>query len=265
MNIFNISRELEDIFYQIEENGGEITPELEEKLAISEENLRDKLDGYRRVHSKLMSDAKTCKEEETRIAKLRKTKENQAERLKDTMLAAVQQFGALGKSGNRLINLPDAKLYTKVSACTELDNNRSSILMQLFLDIYQTSWASDTLEEEFGSIADERLLQMINEKFKEHYNLINSGLATEDCPEEFIPFTMDDLDNFKINFSFSYSIKELNNITKFTLLKAWYDNAYCTSNFIQGDANKTEIKNKIKDGADITIARVVEHDNLIVK
>ena len=32
MNIFNISRELEDIFYQIEENGGEITSELEEKL-----------------------------------------------------------------------------------------------------------------------------------------------------------------------------------------------------------------------------------------
>ena len=169
MNIFNISRELEDIFYQIEENGGEITPELEERLAITEENLRDKLDGYRRVHSKLMSDAKTCKEEETRIAKLRKTKENQAERLKDTMLAAVQQFGALGKSGNRLINLPDAKLYTKASACTELDNNRLSILLQLALDVYQTSWENDTLEEEFGSIADERLLQMINEKFKEHF------------------------------------------------------------------------------------------------
>ena len=32
MNIFNISRELEDIFFQIEENGGEITPELEERF-----------------------------------------------------------------------------------------------------------------------------------------------------------------------------------------------------------------------------------------
>ena len=76
MNIFNISRELEDIFLQIEENGGEITPELEERLAITEENLHNKLDSYRRVYSKFMSDAKTCKEEETRIAKLRKTRKS---------------------------------------------------------------------------------------------------------------------------------------------------------------------------------------------
>ena len=43
-NIFGISQELEDIFYQIEENGGEITPELEERLAITEDKLHDKLD-----------------------------------------------------------------------------------------------------------------------------------------------------------------------------------------------------------------------------
>ena len=255
MNIFNISRELEDIFYQIEENGGEITPELEERLAISEENLRDKLDGYRRVHSKLMSDAKTCKEEETRIAKLRKTKENQAERLKDTMLAAVQQFGALGKSGNRLINLPDAKLYTKASACTEVDNNRVSILMQLFLDIYQTSWDNDMLEVEHGAIEDNQLLDMINEKYK--------GLYPN---EDIVVFTVDDLDALKINFSFTFSIRDLNSITKFSLLQAWFDNAPLTNgSFIQGDYNKTEIKNRIADGADITIANVVAHDSLIIK
>lgn len=255
MNIFNISRELEDILYQIEENGGEITPELEERLAITEENLRDKLDGYRRVHSKLMSDVKTCKEEETRIAKLRKTKENQAERLKDTMLAAVQQFGALGKNGNRLINLPDAKLYTKASACTEIDNNRVSILMQLFLDIYQTSWDNDMLEVEHGAIEDAQLLDMINEKYNSLYP--NEGV---------VPFTMEDLDALKVNFNFTFSIRDLNSITKFSLLQAWFDNAPLTANsFIQGDYNKTEIKNRVADGANITIANVIAHDSLIIK
>ena len=254
MNIFNISRELEDIFYQIEENGGEITPELEKRLTISEENLRDKLDGYRRVHSKLMSDAKTCKEEETRIAKLRKTKENQAERLKDTMLAAVQQFGALGKSGNRLINLPDAKLYTKASSCTEIDMNRSAILMQIFLDIYQTAWEQDTLDEQYGNMSNAELLNKVNTKLVELYP-----------NEEVIPFTMDDLYTLKINFHFSYSIGELNDISKFSLLNAWFDNDKMSSNFIEGDMNKTEVKNRIKDGANISIANIVEHDSLIIK
>lgn len=254
MNIFNISRELEDIFYQIEENGGEITPELEEKLVITEDRLHDKLDGYRRVHSKLMSDAKTCKEEETRIAKLRKTKENQAERLKNTMLSAVQQFGALGKSGNRLINLPDAKLYTKSTACTEVDNNRAAILMQLFLDVYQTAWNNDTLEEEYGNLSNNDLLYRINAKLVELYP-----------NQEVVPFTIDDIFSLKINFHFSYSIGELNDLAKFSLLKAWYDNAEISNNFIEADVNKTEVKNKIKDSYNITIANVVEHDSLIIK
>ena len=254
MNIFNISRELEDIFLQLEENGGELTPELEERLAISEENLRDKLDGYRRVHYKLMSDAKTCKEEETRITKLRKIKENQAERLKDTMLTAVQQFGALGKSGNRTINLPDAKLYTKASACIEVDNNRAAILMQLFIDIYQTSWASDILEPQYGAITDERLLERINDKYTELYP-----------NEEVIPFTIDDLNSLNINFNFTYSLANLNNVARFSLLTAWFDNAEIGDNCISAELNKTEVKNRIKDNADITLANLVEHDSLIIK
>lgn len=254
MNIFNISRELEDIFYQIEENGGEITPELEEKLAITEDKLYDKLDGYRKVYSKLLSDAKTCKEEETRIAKLRKTKENQAERLKDTMLTAVQQFGALGKSGNRTINLPDAKLYTKASACTEVDNNRAAILMSLFLHVYHTAWQQDTLEEQYGCISDEKLLNKINDKFIEQY------------PDEVYLFTIDDLHSLKINFNFSYTLHDLNNVSKFSLLRAWFDNdSFVDNAFVQININKTEIKNRIKDGANITLGDIVEHDSLVIK
>ena len=254
MNIFNISRDLEDIFYQIEENGGEITPELEEQLAIKEEELYAKLDSYRRVYSKFMSDAKTCKEEETRIAKLRKTKENQAERLKDTMLTAVQQFGALGKSGNRVINLSDSKLYTKSSACTEVDLNRSSILMQLFLDVYHVAWSQDALNGQYGAMTDARLLDLINDKYANNYP-----------NEEVVPFTIDDLYSLKLNFNFSFTLSELNCADKFTLLQAWFDNAQIAGSSISADVNKTSVKAKISDGDDISIANVVYHDSLIIK
>jgi hypothetical protein len=42
-SIYNITTELEDIFLELEENGGELTPELEERLAITQDNLKSNL------------------------------------------------------------------------------------------------------------------------------------------------------------------------------------------------------------------------------
>ena len=42
-NIYNITAELEDIFLELEENGGELTPELEERLVITQDNLKSNL------------------------------------------------------------------------------------------------------------------------------------------------------------------------------------------------------------------------------
>ena len=63
-NIYNITAELEDIFLELEENGGELTPELEERLAITQDNLKSKLDGYRKAYTVLNLEAESCKKEE---------------------------------------------------------------------------------------------------------------------------------------------------------------------------------------------------------
>lgn len=113
-SIYNITTELEDIFLELEENGGELTPELKERLAITQDNLKSKLNSYRKAYTVLNLEAESCKKEEQRLAVLRKTKENNAERLKGVMLDAVITYGDLGKSGNKVINLVDSKLYTKI-------------------------------------------------------------------------------------------------------------------------------------------------------
>ena len=128
-SIYNITTELEDIFLELEENGGELTPELEEHLAITQDNLKSKLDGYRKAYTVLNLEAESCKKEEQRLAVLRKTKENNAERLKSVMLDAVITYGDLGKSGNKVINLVDSKLYTKNSKCVEIDENLNQYLL----------------------------------------------------------------------------------------------------------------------------------------
>ena len=58
-NIYNITTELEDIFLELEENGGELTPELEERLRITQDSLKDKLDGYRKAYTMLNLEAES--------------------------------------------------------------------------------------------------------------------------------------------------------------------------------------------------------------
>lgn len=144
-NIYNITAELEDIFLELEENGGELTPELEERLAITQDNLKSNLDGYRKAYTVPNLEAESCKKEEQRLAVLRKTKENNAERLKGVMLDAVIAYGDLGKFGNKVINLVDSKLYTKNSKCVEIDKNLNQIFIDLVLEHLQSLWDNDMM------------------------------------------------------------------------------------------------------------------------
>ena len=43
MNIWQIQQDLLDIFNELEDNGGELTPELEEKLAVTQEDFKNKI------------------------------------------------------------------------------------------------------------------------------------------------------------------------------------------------------------------------------
>ena len=45
-SIFDIDREFLDIFEELEENGGELTPEIEEKLKLNEEEVISKVKNY---------------------------------------------------------------------------------------------------------------------------------------------------------------------------------------------------------------------------
>lgn len=60
-SIYNITAELEDIFLELEENGGELTPELEERLAITQDNLKEKLNNCRKVYTMLNLDLNLVK------------------------------------------------------------------------------------------------------------------------------------------------------------------------------------------------------------
>ena len=115
MNIWQIQQELLDIFNELEENGGELTPELEDKLNITQSEFKNKIENYLYVIKKTESDINACDAEAKRLTALKKSKQNTVDRIKSVMAKAIEQFGDENKSGNRFIDLGTAKITVRKS------------------------------------------------------------------------------------------------------------------------------------------------------
>ena len=91
--LYGITAELNGILAQLEELGGEITPELEQALAINEEQFVAKAEDYGHAILNLKGMAAAAKAEKERLAGLQKFYENTQKRLTDALSAAMQVFG----------------------------------------------------------------------------------------------------------------------------------------------------------------------------
>ena len=91
--LYGITAELNAILAQLEELGGEITPELEQALAINEEQFVAKAEDYGHAILNLKAMAGAAKAEKERLASLQKFYENAQKRLTDALSNAMQLFG----------------------------------------------------------------------------------------------------------------------------------------------------------------------------
>ena len=91
--LYGITAELNGILAQLEELGGEITPELEQALAINEEQFVAKAEDYGHAILNLKGMAAAAKAEKERLAGLQKFYENTQKRLTDALSNAMQVFG----------------------------------------------------------------------------------------------------------------------------------------------------------------------------
>ena len=91
--LYGITAELNGILAQLEELGGEITPELEQALAITEGQFAAKAEDYGHAILNLNGMAAAAKAEKERLAALQKFYENAQKRLTDALAAAMQVFG----------------------------------------------------------------------------------------------------------------------------------------------------------------------------
>lgn len=261
-SLFAISAELENIFFEIEEAGGEVTEEILAKLAITEENLKQKLDGYRKAYTAISLEADACKKEEARIAAIRKTKENNAKRLKDSMYEAVVAYGETGKCGNKIINLVDSKLYTKKTEVVVINEDILLTFKDLVFDQFRELYNNDMLDisdTNVDSLDPQGFIDVINAKFKAEY----SERAERMMEEYGRLFVVEDLMLINIKFETSITLYDLLGRSNFRLLEGFFDTEHLSN--VVPDINKTVIKNMLKDGIQSSFANLDYNESLIIK
>ena len=125
----------------MEENGGEVTDELMEDLAIRKENFSHKAEAYAKFIFKLESESDQAAAELKRIQAIKKAKDKTVERLRENLLAALMLFGQEDSKGVRRYETPLAKLSTRKSVSVEILDE--SALAPAFWLIKKEPWKSE--------------------------------------------------------------------------------------------------------------------------
>ena len=81
LSFYPVTKELADIFIALEDNGGEVTPEIEQALAINEENFASKSVDFGNAILNFKAMAAAAKAEKERLAAIQKHYENAYSRL----------------------------------------------------------------------------------------------------------------------------------------------------------------------------------------
>lgn len=268
-NLFTITNNLQEIFDRIEENEGELTPELEEELAIKQEELDNKLKSYQNAINQWKSDIDACKNEIKRIQDIKKAKENRIDRLKNVVLFAIDKFGYDGKSGNKVYELPDAKFYTRNSEVYKINEDRIKFLIHYSINLLQEFIANgmfDATKENLG-IDIEGFIDTLNNIIKAEYELggdpYNNAIGDISClgdkDGKYIPFTVTDL-MAKIEFKRECKLTDALFDTKGIIKVAEQNdiNNYCVNNITSSQDVKLFIDN-------LSIATKENKKSIIIK
>lgn len=90
--LYTIAEDQRLINAMLEENGGELTPEIEEAMQITEENFMAKAEAYGATISEYDAQAEACAAEIKRLQGYKRTCENVSRRMKERLSDAMHTF-----------------------------------------------------------------------------------------------------------------------------------------------------------------------------
>ena len=113
--LYELTGQMAAIEEALEENGGELTPELEEVWQETAESLPMKVDGYNKVIANMTAYSKNIDAEIKRLQTLKKTADNSVKRVKEHLVDVMKQWGIVKLEGSY------CKMTLTTSTATEVD------------------------------------------------------------------------------------------------------------------------------------------------
>lgn len=247
-NIYQISKELLSIFDELEENGGELTPELEEQLNITQEEFRDKIKSYSNAVKMLENDIIDIKAEKARLNDLQKSKEKTIERLKKIMIDAVELFGDTTKSGSKYLDYGTGKVSIRNTQVVEVEEDITDRFVNRFLTCLRWYQQNNQLD----TITSSDVLEYCNSK------------SPDEEDEEITILSEEDIAQIKADINLDIPISELLTTERgMKLAKALAEYSMFTC---KSKISKTDIKANAKENHTMPVfAKLVDNQTLTIK
>jgi len=180
-NIFEIRNDYLMLIDEIEANEGELTPELEEALAINEEERDIKMEAYIHVIKQKESDNKLIDDEIDRLRKVKEVNSNSIKRLKNTIISAMEEFGLYGKSGNLSHSVGTYKIYTRNTQAVEINEvEYKDILDNKAQDVFNFKVARNLSYDELSFLFENLDLSIEDVRFTPNKTMFKSKIETDE-------------------------------------------------------------------------------------
>lgn len=253
-NIYNIKAELLDIYQELEENGGELTDELEEQLAITQQDFINQIKAFTDGIKSFKADIAAIDEEMNRLKELKTAKKKIIERISAIIIDAIELFGDTTKSGTKFVDYGTGKVSIRNSSSVEVDEDKVNGIV----DSYKRAIAGLIYQNQL------KVVDGIEENVIKELALTRTEMIGDEEVTVPINFNSDDLAAFEGKITFNTNFKNLLKGDYFKAIKAIVE--AIGEPEIEASISKTAIKEKINDNdSDITIGHVVHNKNIIIK
>lgn len=248
-NIYQIKQELLSIFDELEENGGELTEELEQRLAVSQEDFKDKIESYTNVIKSLESDITAIKTEQKRLKELADRKDNTINRLKSVIIDAIEMFGDTKKSGVKYLDYGTGQVSIRQTKAVDVDKDVANAITKGIVLMLENLYNNNQVDV-VGELDQIDLLDII---------------ASNPVEETSYKLNSSDLNSSNVEISLKVPVSDLTNGTAYTALKEiiGYTRDYSINTVI----SKTELKKKLEENGACAphLAKLVTNKNISIK
>jgi len=253
MNIWNIKNDLLNIYNELEENGGELTEELEEALLVTQENFKEKVESYVNVIKSINSDIEAIKLEQKRLKDLSERKQKSIDKLKDIVVEAIEQFGDIKKSGTKYFNYGTGEVSIRKTKVVDINTDCVDKVADKIATCMRYAREYNQLDES-RVLETETLISMVG----------NTTINEDELKPGYI-INRDDLEHMDVKLSIKVPVNGLFDADAYPIIR---EMARFSSDFnVEPAISKSELKKSLEENGVCAphIAKLKINKNIIMK